>query len=877
MKTLTSSDRFYPFDQFKILFFFLLLLSATAKATVWYVKPGGTGTGSGSWANAAAATSLATIITGAASGDEVWVVGSTAGTTYLPTATTTRTIAFTLKSGVSVYGGFAGTETALGQQNPATYITILSGNITGATGGESYNVVVSSGNTGNTLLNGFTIEDGNANSTGQYSTGGGVYNSGTTVTYSHCIITGNTAIGNGGGVYITGSGTVNFDTCTFSYNSTTVSFAQTNGGGGVYCGGETTNFIDCIFSYNTSTSEGGGVLTNGTVGTFSNCTFRHNSSSNDGGGFYLYQNGTYSFSNCAFDTCTATGNGGGIVLASISNVPFHYCSFVGNASEITGADYGGGGFYASSGSSDTIANCVFSGNSASSYGGGIECNGMNGLVMRYTTFSQNNASVYGGAFSNVGGSSFLISNCHFSNNAAPSGGGLYIDGGGQTLSYDTVSNNTATASSGVGGGGLFEDPGTGTNTIVSHCWFMGNVTNGSNGGAIYDNSAQADSNTVFQANIVKGTGGSGGAIYHDSQTGNIINCVFVDNECSGYGGGYYDNATNEEVENCTFYNNTATTAGAGMYDVGGGNPKYYGVITWNNHPDGFALGVGSTSGFKIRYCDFQAALTITGGSIANNQAIDPLFSDSTNYVGGDGKWATGDDGLHLAYSPNISPLADYQQSNYPANDIAEVSRPYVGNTYADEGAYEGPDPVLALFLLDFTATAAGSHTVDLHWDVSDASQISQFQLQRSTDGVSYSTIDVVDAMAGQTGYAAVDDNALGTVLYYRLSITHLGGNLEYSPTEIVRITPAVQAVQLSVWPSVSALGPRTLYIGSPGPMSEGMILSDVTGHIVWRKNVQVVQGDNYLSVDVSDLAGGVYYLTVIGQDGSKTALMLEKL
>lgn len=877
MKTLTPQDILYPIRKSSSLLLILLLLSGATNATIWYVKPGGTGTGSGSWANAAASTSLATIIAGAASGDVVWVVGSTAGTTYYPTATTTRTIAFTLKSGVSVYGGFVGTETALGQQNPAKYITILSGNITGAAAGESYNVVVSSGNTAGTILNGFTIEDGNANGTGQYSTGGGIYISGSTVTFSQCIITGNTAIGNGGGVCITGSGTVSFDTCTFSSNSTTVSFAQTSGGGGVYCGGETTNFIGCIFSYNTSTSEGGGVLTNGTVGTFSNCTFRHNSSSNDGGGFYVYQNGTYLFNNCAFDTCTATGNGGGIVLASISNVPFHYCTFIGNSSEVTGADYGGGGFYASSGSSDTIANCVFSGNSASSYGGGIECNGMNGLVMRYTTFSQNNASVYGGAFSNVGGSSFLISNCHFSNDAAPSGGGLYIDGGGQTLSYDTVSNNTATASSSGGGGGLYEDPGTGTNTIVSHCWFMGNVTNGSNGAAIYDNSAQADSNTVFQANVAEGTGSDGGGIYHYSQTGSITNCVFVDNSCTGYGGGYYNNATNETVENCTFYNNTATTAGAGIYDIGGGNPKYYGVITWNNHPDGFALGAGSTSGFKIRYCDFQAALTITGGSIANNQAVDPLFSNSGNYTGGDGKWATGDDGLHLAYSPTISPLADYQQSNYPADDIAEVARPYIGNTYADEGAYEGPDPVLALFLLDFTATAAGSHTVDFNWDVSDVSEISQFQVQRSADGVSYSTIDVVNTMTGQTGYAAVDDKAVGAVLYYRLSVTHLGGSLEYSPTVVVRIAPAVQAVQLSVWPSVSALGPRTLYIGSPEPMSESMILTDVSGHLVWSKNVQVVQGDNYLSMDLSGLAGGAYYLTVIGQDGSKTALMLEKL
>jgi len=841
-----------------------------ARATTWYVKPGGTGTGSGSWANAAAATSLATIITGAASGDQVWVVGSTAGTTYFPTTTTTRTIAFTLKSGVSVYGGFAGTETALGQQNPAKYITILSGNISGATAGDSYNVVVSSGNTGTTLLNGFTIEDGNADGAGQYTTGGGIYNSATTVTYSHCIITNNTAIGDGGGVYITGSGTVVFDTCTFTTNSTTVSFSTQNGGGAVYCAGGTATFLDCTFSTNTSASEGGGVYSTSTVGTFTNCTFTHNSTSNDGGGLYIYNSGTYLFTKCAFDTCTATGNGGGVALNSVSDVPFHYCSFIGNASDITTADYGGGGFYANSGGNDTIANCTFSFNSASSYGGGFESNGMNGFVMRYTTFSQNNAAVYGGGFGISSGNTFLISNCHFSNNAAPSGGGIYILGGQPTLSYDTLSNNSATATSGVGGGGLCEDPG-GSNPYVSHCWFIGNVTDGSNGAAIYDNSSQTDSNTVFQANLAKGSGSDGGAIYHNSQNGSIINCVFVNNSASGYGGGFYNNATNETVENCTFYSNSATTAGAGIYDIAGGDPKYYGNITWGNTPDGFAVGAGSTSGFKVRYNDFQAALTFTGGSVAGNIATDPLFVNTGNLTGADGKWATTDDGLHLQ---NTSPAAGYQQSNYPSDDIADVGRPYVGNTYADVGAYEGPYTVLAVALLDFTATTAGPHTVNLNWQVSENNQVTEFQVQRSADGTNFSTIGTVDAMAAQTSYSYADGNATGTVLYYRLQITDLGGGLEYSSIAVVHFS---QQKQLSVWPSVSAQGMRTLYIASPGPAAAAVVLSDGSGHLLWRRAAMLVQGDNYLSLDLGGFAAGIYYLSVLGQDGSRITLTLEKL
>src|ERR1700761_302227 len=125
-------------------FLLLFLFSCrTVSAATWFVKPVASGSGNGtSWTNAAGATQLPAIILAAASGDQVWVVGTASGATYYPTTGTSRTAAFTLKGGVGVYGGFAGTETTIGQRNPAANITILSGDIgtVGNNSDNSYNV-----------------------------------------------------------------------------------------------------------------------------------------------------------------------------------------------------------------------------------------------------------------------------------------------------------------------------------------------------------------------------------------------------------------------------------------------------------------------------------------------------------------------------------------------------------------------------------------------------------------------------------------------------------------------------------------------------------------------------------------------------------------
>jgi hypothetical protein len=117
-------------SKFFKLFSILALLAALLGGAVTYTSARAAGvlfakpTGSGnciSWANACA---LQTAITTAASGDQIWVQPGT----HIPHASD-HTVSFTLKNGVAIYGGFAGTETLLSQRKPAVNITILSGDL----------------------------------------------------------------------------------------------------------------------------------------------------------------------------------------------------------------------------------------------------------------------------------------------------------------------------------------------------------------------------------------------------------------------------------------------------------------------------------------------------------------------------------------------------------------------------------------------------------------------------------------------------------------------------------------------------------------------------------------------------------------------------
>ena len=123
-----------------------------------------------SWADAY--TDLQDALEVAGASDQIWVAEGT----YVPTSTIDREISFVINNGVQVYGGFVGNEVALSQRDIVENETILSGNIGADTQADnSYHVVNIDGSPSSTLIDGFTITEGQADGSNRLSDGGAIF------------------------------------------------------------------------------------------------------------------------------------------------------------------------------------------------------------------------------------------------------------------------------------------------------------------------------------------------------------------------------------------------------------------------------------------------------------------------------------------------------------------------------------------------------------------------------------------------------------------------------------------------------------------------------------------------------------------------------
>lgn len=333
-------------------------VSAMAQSKIYYVSPTGTGDGT-SWQST---MKLADALEAAQANDQIWVQGFETITKdyvyFVPEDH--KATGFTLKSGVQLYGGFAGTEKSindrvtLGKPYQMKFRSVLSGDLNNDDEVDNTNLIFpanttrtdnvthvlsvdmapssgSNNNTYPTVINGFTIAGGHADGTDEK--GGGIYiygnnTGGGNFRIERCFLFNNYAT-QGGAVYVdaavknVNNGESLINQCVVYNNAAGERAAVENQGGGIYLDGAATVVNTSIFNNKNGglRISSGSKVVNSTIArnTGAGVDMTPNNTNNNGsvfnsiiwGNTFLSVENQPLFKNSAFHEVTVTDAGAG--------------------------------------------------------------------------------------------------------------------------------------------------------------------------------------------------------------------------------------------------------------------------------------------------------------------------------------------------------------------------------------------------------------------------------------------------------------------------------------------------------------------------------------------------------------------------------------
>jgi hypothetical protein len=281
---------------------FVISFICSINAEIYHVKKDGNDNNNGlSWQNSFVTIQKALNI--AKSSDEIWVAEGL----YHPTYDYNLNIGdrgkhFRLKSGVAIYGGFSNTgNPGFEEKKPLINKTIICGDLkeddywneqTKSWDNRNDNCYhlfyhpINENFKQNTILDGFTIQNGNANDADSvHIFGGAIFNNENDFQINNCILKNNFAF-SGGAIESDNSYLI-------INNSYFLSNIALNSGGGICALRSKLNITNCVIAENTAMNVmGGGIYAYFTLTKYSemeiiNCTITNNISKSPGGGILI--------------------------------------------------------------------------------------------------------------------------------------------------------------------------------------------------------------------------------------------------------------------------------------------------------------------------------------------------------------------------------------------------------------------------------------------------------------------------------------------------------------------------------------------------------------------------------------------------------------
>jgi PA14 domain len=186
--------------------------------------------------------------------------------------------------------------------------------------------------------------------------------------------------------------------------------------------------------------------------------------------------------------------------------------------------------------------------------------------------------------------------------------------------------------------------------------------------------------------------------------------------------------------------------------------------------------------------------------------------------------------------------------------------------------------ILPIRLLSFSGEPENERAF-LHWAISADSDPDHFELERSSDGISFSQIASIAGTSGtnsgtELGFTYRDGSAPAGKSFYRLKMIDMTGTNSYSPIVSLNLEN-VSATRVRVYPTLTHTG--LVYLKASRTLDNTVILvTDLSGRILARKNAGSIPEQQQLPLDnlLSALQPGLYLLKITS---NQQAVATEKI
>lgn len=184
---------------------------------------------------------------------------------------------------------------------------------------------------------------------------------------------------------------------------------------------------------------------------------------------------------------------------------------------------------------------------------------------------------------------------------------------------------------------------------------------------------------------------------------------------------------------------------------------------------------------------------------------------------------------------------------------------------------------LPLHLLQFSGSGSGHHNV-LQWTTVAEQQAAYFDVQRSADGVSFTTVGQVDAAGnttGQTNYRYTDkvSDHPQPIYYYRLKM--VDNNAQFTYSRIVSLKRNNDQFLVKVLQNPFR---QQLQVDITSPQSQTCVLTltDMNGRKIAQRTMRLPDGNSIVDVPGAQQAGSGTYLLLLETPSEKRTIKVVK-